>query len=424
MRILLSAFYLSPYRGSEAGVGWKMATELAKEHDITVLCGGFGSECITKSDLQRYKEEGNNLPDNLTVKFVQASALACAINRVHAAPGLWFLYYRAYNLWQQQALRIANQLHAKTPFDLVHHVNVVGYREPGYLWKLGIPWFWGPIDGAAMIPLPFLLHMDLNSMFGQGIRNAMNWLQMRCSMRCRTAARHAHKIWTVTPQDYRMVTELWNCQRAEQMLETGGGVSPGIKPKGRMATDPLNLVWSGQFVGRKAMDLLIFALKKLQKQYQGSYRLHVLGDGPLKDIWKEMAIDADISNHIIWHGMLSRDEALKVMSRADVLVHTSLKEATATVLFEALSLGLPVICHDACGMGTAIDNTCGIKVPLHNPKTSIAGFASAIARLLNNPDLFGRLSAGAIKRADELSWERKIARISAAYRGAIGNETR
>ena len=69
------------------------------------------------------------------------------------------------------------------------------------------------------------------------------------------------------------------------------------------------------------------------------------------------------------------------MSRAHVLLHTSLAEATSTVILEALARGLPVVCHDACGMRIAVDDRCGIKVPLIDPNTSIKGFSRAIGLL-------------------------------------------
>lgn len=89
------------------------------------------------------------------------------------------------------------------------------------------------------------------------------------------------------------------------------------------------------------------------------------------------------------------------------------------VVLEALSLGLPVICHDACGMGIAITDRCGIKVPMRTPELSIAGFADAIRRLSNGGDAFRELSEGALQRADELSWDSMAARIASTYERVI-----
>jgi glycosyltransferase involved in cell wall biosynthesis len=103
------------------------------------------------------------------------------------------------------------------------------------------------------------------------------------------------------------------------------------------------------------------------------------------------------------------------MQTADVFAFTSLQEGTSNVVMEALSLGLPVICHDACGMGVAVNNSCGIKIPMTSPAQSIEGFASAIQTLIDEPARINQLSQGALKRADELSWDRKVQEIAQVF---------
>ena len=108
-------------------------------------------------------------------------------------------------------------------------------------------------------------------------------------------------------------------------------------------------------------------------------------------------------------------DALKLMARAHVLACPSIKEASSIVVIEALSLGLPVICHDACGMGIVVTDKCGFKIPLRNPETSISGFATAIRTILARPDLVEQKSAAAIERVGELTWHSKASAFSAAY---------
>ena len=103
------------------------------------------------------------------------------------------------------------------------------------------------------------------------------------------------------------------------------------------------------------------------------------------------------------------------MSSGHALIHSSVKEGTPHVVLEAMSLGMPVICHDACGMGVAVDESSGLKVAMHNPETSIAGFRDAIRRLWNEPELLPKLSEGALNRAHHLSWDKKVEKIADAY---------
>jgi glycosyltransferase involved in cell wall biosynthesis len=104
------------------------------------------------------------------------------------------------------------------------------------------------------------------------------------------------------------------------------------------------------------------------------------------------------------------------MELSHVLVHTSVKEGTPHVVLEALSMGLPVVCHDACGMGTAVTEDSGIKINLIDPATSEREIRNAIHRLLNEAALLTRISAGATKRADELKWDNNLEIFMTAYR--------
>jgi glycosyltransferase involved in cell wall biosynthesis len=102
-------------------------------------------------------------------------------------------------------------------------------------------------------------------------------------------------------------------------------------------------------------------------------------------------------------------------------VHTSLREATSNVIPEALSTGLPVICHDINGMSIAINDKCGLKVPLSSPKESIDGFCEAIYTLAKNNELLNRLQKGAYQRAKEISWDSMAETIANDYWKIIEN---
>lgn len=413
MRVLLSAFYFSPYRGSEAGVGWRTAVELAKYCEVTVLCGDVVRGGPTGTDLKKY-QEGNPTDENLLIEYISPSRLTIFVDSLHSIPGLWFLYYLAYNLWQRTAFKRARTLHAAQHFDVVHHVNVIGFREPGYLWMLGIPFFWGPIAGASMIPWDYIRPMGLKAKFRWGGRNVLNWFQIRFNRRCRRVARIAKQVWAVTPEDLAMVTNIWGCN-AESMLETGGVPATGRKNKSRSRDMPLQIVWSGLFQPIKALPLLLEALAGLPDRLQALWSLDVLGDGEERENWRNLADSLAISDRITWHGMLPQSDAIHIVGRAHVLAHTSVKEATSSVIFEALSNGVPILCHDACGMGTAVTPACGRKVPLIDRRQSITGFRAGIEELINNPDTISKLSCGAITRSHELSWENKVRKIWKTY---------
>jgi glycosyltransferase involved in cell wall biosynthesis len=409
LRVLLSAYALLPNHGSEPGVGWNVATRLAKHHDVTVLCGDLGGGRRTESELQNYFRTHGPIP-GLDVCYVPPSALTRAIHWMHAQPGLWFLYYPAYKIWQRDAFARAVELHAHKPFDLVHQLIFASYREPGYLWRLPVPFFWGPISGAFSPPLKMLRIGGARFL----VRHLGNAFQRRFSRRSAMAARKASLTWTVSDDDRRLI-ESWG-GRVEQQCEVGtSNISelPRVRRKGEV----LRLVWSGTHIPRKALPLALEAMARLPENQQ--FHLDILGEGPSTLKCQTMSRRLHIEHLVTWHGQLALQDALAVMSKAHALLHTSLSESTSTVVLEALASGLPVVCHDACGMRTAVTDQCGLKVPLLDPETSIDGFCRAIQELAE-PLVYNQLSAGAIQRAHELTWDSKVARISDAYINVCG----
>ena len=399
-------------------MGWQTARELSRRHEVTVLCGDLTAGGFVRRDLDRMKAEpGGN--SRLEIHYVPPDRWTALLHWVHGIPGLWFVYYAAYRRWQKLAWGVAQKLHAEKPFQVVHHLNVIGYREPGYLWKLGIPFFWGPIAGAAQIPWAFLPMMGLRQGWRWGGRNLLNALQMRWSGRCRAAARKARRIWAVSAADQDLAERRWGAA-VDPMLETG--TQPEEKPTSRKwnGIEPLQLIWSGAFHGGKALPILFRALAQVEQEMPDArMELTVLGGGSEAVVWKKMPGDLGLRTPVRWEGHVDREQALGFMRQAHLLVHTSLKEGTPHVVMEALAMGLPVFCHDACGMGRAVDERCGRKIPLRDVATSVREFARILAELWVQPDLLTRLSAGAVQRAQELTWENNVRRFERAYEEVV-----
>jgi glycosyltransferase involved in cell wall biosynthesis len=361
----------------------------------------------TKRELEQYGCQINGL----RIEYVAPTRFIALLEHWHNIPGLWGLYYWAYNLWQKRAYARAKELHAAHPFDIVHQLNMIGYREPGYLWKLPIPFVWGPVGGGPNEPIAYHKMFSWNGCVKVLLRTWVNELQKRICLRAKRAARVAQKVWAVTEADYRMIHDLWGVE-CEKMVETG----TVLRNEGRVrrwdGKSPLKIVWSGIHTSRKALPVLLHALAKLNTN---DWRCGILGEGPETVAWKSLANRLGVAEHLSWHGRLPHDEALRVMNEGHIFAFPSLKEGTPHVVLEALSLGLPVICHDACGMGTVVTEKCGFKMPLKNPETSIAGFADALDSIMKYPDFVAAKSAAALSRANEITWEAKVRHFVKVY---------
>ncbi len=418
MRVLISAFGCSPYRGSECAIGWNLAKELAKYNEITVLYGDLSKEKGKEEDVKRFFTENAPIP-NLRLVYVPPSKAITFIERLHRVPGMWGIYYLAYNLWHRKAYKVAQKLHREHPFDVVHKLNMLGFREPGYLWKIGAPFVWGPVGGASNESIKFHRFFSKSGCIKVLARTILNEIQKRILIRPRRAAHRATKIWAITSDDIYMVSKIWGC-KCEQMLDGGTDSALNGSLKVYSPKEKLRLIWSGIHTSRKALPILLEALATpAMKGNLEKIHLDVLGAGPETKGWEALAQKLGVDSCIEWHGMLKRDAGLDVMREGHAFVCTSIKEASSIVVMEALSLGLPVICHDACGMGVEVTETSGVKIPLRDPETSIAGFAEALQRFIKNPELVETLSHGALARAQELTWSAKAATLTRGYEEAV-----
>jgi glycosyltransferase involved in cell wall biosynthesis len=350
----------------------------------------------------------------MTLAYVAPNRLSVICERLHAKPGLRPLYYWGYQLWQKRALAVARGLHRSAPFDLVHQVTYATYWEPGYLWKLGIPYFWGPISGGSVLPLRYIPILGVKGSLEAVARLILNKITLLTHPRIGSAARHASHIWCVTPAEKKILSRY--SKRISMMSEAG--TAQGEKSLRSLAPgQALQIIWSGLHIERKALPILVHAVAQLNPE--SNVVVHVLGAGrgscKETDKAKALAEKLGVSSRIIWHGNLPRDQALVKMSEGHVLVHTSLLEGTPWVVMEALSSGMPVICHDVCGMGTVVTPDCGIKVPMTGVRDSIRGFRDAIQALIEAPSRLERLSAGAAQRSEALTWEQKILEFNRVY---------
>jgi glycosyltransferase involved in cell wall biosynthesis len=66
-------------------------------------------------------------------------------------------------------------------------------------------------------------------------------------------------------------------------------------------------------------------------------------------------------------------------------------------------------------MSIAINDSCGIKIPLMSYEESVMGFQDSIQQLLSDREYLEHLKKGALARASELSWDSMAETIAKDY---------
>jgi glycosyltransferase involved in cell wall biosynthesis len=417
LRVLISSHEFSPAQGSECAVGWNIATRLAAHLDVTLLCadGAPGHpDSYRKPVLAHFSQHGPS--PGLRVIHVPQPPLTrgcAAFNRrlvlLTRGIGWQIFYYLGLKAWHRATYRTAVALGWER-FDLVHQLTPISCVCPGFLADSPLPFFWGPVGGMFRVPTAFTRLGGSMSHWFEALR-VFNISRTCRSARFRELVRRAAHIWTITDAEKQVIDALAP-GKAEVMIDSAPPAGVNGKIHYYDNQRPLALCWSGQHAVIKALPLLLEALSSLPEPRR--VQLTVIGEGPETAVWKDLATRLGLVN-VNWCGRLPYVEALDVMGQADVFVHSSYREAASMVVLEALGCGLPVICHDACGMAVAVNDMCGIKVPFVDPAHSVTGFREAILDLLRQPSRVEQLSAGALRRAEELSWEAKVRQMVEAY---------
>jgi glycosyltransferase involved in cell wall biosynthesis len=322
-----------------------------------------------------------------------------------------------YRKWLRQSFLIAKTLHSRINFDLVHHLRGNSFREPGHLWQLPVPFVWGPTGGTTNVPWCMLLVLGLKGQCEHIARSIINAFQLRFSRRIRKSLQAAKCVLAQTIQDqenFRNVHGIESIVAHEQASEPSMGTCHTYD-----WTRKLNVAWIGRCITSKAMPLLLKAVSR--PEIKGRIMLHIAGDGSCRVKWQRMAEELGITEQCRWYGWLEQTKTIDMLNSCDVLAFTSLLEATSTAVMQSLSLGVPVICLKRCGLGDVVTEECGFPIPIHNARSAIEGFASAIRAILREPQKLERWSKGALRQADRYSWDNLTDQIKNAYEIALGS---
>jgi glycosyltransferase involved in cell wall biosynthesis len=388
-------------------VGWQRAVQSARDFDTWVIC----APDVSKAGIDEHRRTHGPIEG---LEFVYVSKPRW-MKVLEAMPGAFYL---SYNLWQRRAASVARRLDHSVHFDLAHQVNMCGYREPGYLWKLEIPFVWGPVGGTQNYPNRFLRHAGLVGGAKEAVRTILNEATMWGSVRVRRAARRAAALRAANSTVARDLERVLGGNSIEVMLEVGSPqVVPIARPPDADRSGPLRVFWAGQFHAFKALPQLLDALARLPADVE--WELTIAGDGPERSRWRRRARKLEIEDRITWLGWVEHDAMGNLFLESDVFVFTSLRDTTGSVVLEALAAGVPVVAPDHQGVGDVVNDDCGVLIPVTDYGTMVDGYRAAILRLATSPDELERLRSGALARADYYSWERQGRRMSDLYAGVI-----
>lgn len=407
LNVLINAYSVGPNAGSELGMGWNWVINIANHCNVFVITEG---EC--KNEILEAIER---LPQKNNLHFY-FNPLPDKVRAMCRNQGDWRFYWY-YRKWQQKTLGIAREIIAKNHIDVMHQLNMIGFREPGYLWKIkDIPLVWGPVGGIANIPTAYLKGAGWKMKLFCRLKNFISDMQFRYHPRVRSAVKRSTMIAAM--KEVQTATKMVYGKDIPVINETGTYPSEEEAVCIESHGSSLNVLWVGKFDYRKRLDI---ALKAVAATTNSRIHLYICGTGTPGQIkeFHNLAKTLNIESQVSWLGEVPHDRIPSLMRSSDLLLFTSISDATSTVVLEAISVGLPILSFNICGFGPIVQDFAGTSIGMSDPGQSIHDFAAQLTYFYNNRNELDRISVQERTNAYKLSWEYKCKQISKIYRSAI-----
>ncbi|MBM4146700.1 MAG: glycosyltransferase family 4 protein [Nitrospira sp.] len=111
-----------------------------------------------------------------------------------------------------------------------------------------------------------------------------------------------------------------------------------------------NILFAGRLHKGKGLTVLLHAFNKVLKDIPG-VTLHIAGEGPDEQYFKNLANELQLDEHITFHGLIPHDQMHRYYDQSNVVVLPSVwVENSPLIILEAMASGRPVVCSRVGGI--------------------------------------------------------------------------
>jgi len=418
LRILLIAEAANPEWTSVPLIGWSLSRALAKSVNVHLVTHIRNRDAILRAGLV----EGRDFTaiDNEHV----ARPVWKIANRLRGGSGKGWTTVTAFGalayysferiLWRQ----FGSQL-AAGEFDLVHRITPLSptHQSPiaRKLARCNVPFVIGPLNGGVPWPKGFI---DRQHAEREWLTYARGLFSLMPAYR---STRQYSSAIIVGSQHTLKEMPQWAQGKCVYIPENAVDLERFNIPRNRPIALPLKAAFIGRLVPYKGADMLLGAASEFLKARK--LELHVIGDGPQRELLESMVNNLSIRESVHFHGWVPHASVQKVLSDCDFMALPSVREFGGGVVVEAMALGVTPIVADYAGPSELVDDDTGIRVKFTDKASLIAGLRQTIDGIIRAPEILDRLGAAAREKVHEkLTWEAKADQILSVYHAVLNGE--
>ena len=302
-----------------------------------------------------------------------------------------------------------DKIFEKEKFDLVH-----AHFGTGAVYAL-------PYVKKYKIPFVVTFHgNDVAALVGTQKFQVNRW---RYYLKHKEIFKHATLLLAASEELKALLIELGAPASKVQVYRLGIDLS-NFRYLKKSSNKIIEFIMVGRFTPKKGHLYTLNAFKEvIEDRHQA--KLTFIGSGELLSDAKEFVDANGLSKFVDFRGILTSDEVIQSLEKADVLIapsvvaHDQDRESGLIVVKEASSIGLPVIGTWHGGIHEIIDdNVTGFLVPERN----IPQLVDKMTTLIKNPELicqFGK--AGRQKMESDYDLFEQVKKLEELYEKAISD---
>jgi glycosyltransferase involved in cell wall biosynthesis len=245
--------------------------------------------------------------------------------------------------------------------------------------------------------------------------------------------RFYHRVWgrhmlgeaaaiIATAEQERQELRAGGIAEGKILLRRNGVELPASMPERGRFRDALKIppqarliLFLGRLSRKKSPDLLLQAFAGLGNSTgSAAGEIHLAFVGPdesgMKARLEQMAGELGVKPRVHWTGPEEGMAKWAAYRDADIFALPSLNENFGNAAAEAVAAGVPVVVTEQCGIAPLLEGRAGLVV-----KHDEMELRNALARLLENEELYRKLQKGCGEVLAKLGWEQPLAEMEEIY---------
>lgn len=401
MNILYIAYSCSPFHGSEDKIGWNIPVESAKSNKVVVITKEEQRESIEKYLC-------SNTLENIRFYYVD-------IPNVYKKIFSGAIYSGRLNVWNKRALKKAKEICAQERIDIIHQITPVEFRSIGDYGRIpNVKFVCGPIAGGQTIPKELKKYTQGRKIV-ELVRSSINLLY-RFGFMVTGKLHKCDYLLYANHETKGFLSKVAPRQDGCDLLTDVAVDLNDLREFGEMSyrnEDCCRFLVVGRLVYLKGHEFLLDALMRIPKELD--YVCNIVGQGKELENLKKKCTAAGLDHCVHFVGAVPYTQISEVYASSDVLIMPSFREATGSVLMEAMANGLPVITINKFGGAMILDEETGWLYDGQSQEAYVDNLKEKIILCINSREEVVRRGKNARKHAEKYTWKEKMKIFQSIY---------